>query len=70
VLKKVIGYHPYLLNNLDIQTWTDLIARELHFEFPNKIDPSLIENITWQNSVKKTIDLYSQLLTSREVLVD
>jgi glycosyltransferase involved in cell wall biosynthesis len=70
VLKKVIEYHPYLLNNLDVQTWTDLIARELSLEFPNKIDPSLIENFTWQNSVEKTINLYSELLNHREVLVD
>jgi glycosyltransferase involved in cell wall biosynthesis len=70
VLKNVIAEHPYLLNNLDIQTWADLIARELRLEFPHKIDPSLIANFTWQNNVEKTINHYSQLLTPREVSID
>jgi glycosyltransferase involved in cell wall biosynthesis len=69
VLKKVFVDHPYLLNNLDIQQWTDLIARELTLQFPQKIDPSMIEHFTWEKSVEKTINLYSQLLTSREVPV-
>jgi glycosyltransferase involved in cell wall biosynthesis len=70
VLKKVIVDHPYLLNNLDIHQWTDLIAKELAQEFPRKIEPSLIEHFTWEKSVEKTIRLYSNLLTPREVSVD
>jgi glycosyltransferase involved in cell wall biosynthesis len=67
VLKKVFVDHPYLLNNLDIQQWTDLIARELTLQFPQKIDSSLIEHFTWEKSVEQTISLYSQLLTASEV---
>ena len=70
VLKKVIKDHPYLLDNLDIYKWADFIARELKLDFPNKIDSSLIGHFTWENSAEKIINLYSDLLTHREVMLD
>jgi glycosyltransferase involved in cell wall biosynthesis len=69
VVGELFNHHPYVLTNLDVESWGKYINFELQNNFENKISPELINNLTWQNTAVQFRELFSKLITVEEMAI-